>query len=273
MRQHEQPFNPIEPVPGWTIERHLDAFASGYFPMAISHLEMDLIGTRGETSESAWDEMTRSDPQPVGVENTHRDIGEVHWYMPRQRAVLPLTADEGLHIPRTIAKELKRGKFEFRTDQAFEEVVRRCSRARSETDRPWIDRRIFAMYRLLHRGGHAHSFEAYRRDPQTDQPVLVGGLYGLSIGSIFFAESMFHEPRPRLADGSTDPLDGTNASSCALIRFCHHLDHCGYSVLDVQMKNAHTERFGVVEMHHKAFDRLLDRAVRDADRWKPYEPD
>ena len=273
MRQHEQPFNPIEPVPGWTIERHLDAFASGYFPMAISHLEMDLIGQRGETSEEAWNDLTRSDPQRVGVENTQRDIGEVHWYMPRQRAVLPLTTDEGLHIPRTVAKLLRRDCFEFRTDQAFEEVVRRCSRARSEADRPWIDRRIFAMYRLLHRSGHAHSFEAYRRDPQTDQLVLVGGLYGLSIGSIFFAESMFHEPKPKRPDGTLDPLDGTNASSCALIRFCGHLDRCGYTVLDVQMKNDHTDRFGVLEMHHKAFDRLLAQAVTDPDRWQPLDAD
>lgn len=269
MRQHEQPFNPREPVPGWTVERHLDAFASGYFPMAISHLELDLIGGRGETSEAAWLDMAMRDPQPVGTENTHKDIGEVHWYMPRQRAVLPLTTDEGLHVPRTIDRLLRRGHFEFRTDEAFEEVVRRCSRARSETDRPWIDRRIFAMYRRLHQEGHAHSFEAYRRDPETGALVLVGGVYGLSIGSIFFAESMFHDARPRLSDGSRDPLDGTNASSCALASFCAHLDRCGYTVLDVQMQNDHTQRFGVVEMHHKAFDRLLDRAVRDPDRWQP----
>lgn len=237
--------------------------------MAISHNELDLIGDISGASDDAWLRLAESDPQPVGVDNTHRDIGEVHWYMPRYRAVLPLTEDEGLHVPRTAKRLLRRGQFEFRTDTAFEEVVRRCSRSRSETDRPWIDRRIFAMYRQLHDAGHAHSMEAWRTDPDSGESRLVGGTYGLSIGSIFFAESMFHDPRPRRADGTKDPLDGTNASSCAIIRLCEHLDKCGYTVLDVQMKNDHTERFGVVEMHHRAFDRLLDRAVRDADRWKP----
>lgn len=273
MRQHEQPFNPREPVPGWTVERHLDAFASGYFPMAISHLEMDLIGDVSNTDEEAWMDLARQDPQPVGIDNTDRDIGDVHWYMPRHRAVLPLTPGRGLHVPRTVARLLRQGRFEFRTDHSFEEVVRRCSRARAETDRPWIDRRIFTMYRHLHQAGHAHCLEACRRDPQSGEQVLVGGVYGLSIGSIFFAESMFHEPRPRRPTGEPDPLDGTNASSCALIRLCQHLHDCGYTVLDVQMKNDHTARFGVVEMHHKAFDRLLDRAVRDEDRWKPLDPD
>lgn len=269
MRQHAEPFDPREPVPGWTVERHLDAFASGYFPMAISHNELDLIGSLGGTSEEAWNELAETDPQPVGIDNTSRDIGEVHWYMPRYRAVLPLTEQEGLHVPRTVRKILNQGRFDFRTDTAFEQVVRCCSRSRSSTDRPWIDRRIFAMYQQLHQAGHAHSLEAWRTDPETGEERVVGGVYGLSIGSIFFAESMFHEPRPRRADGSRDPLDGTNASSCALIRLCEHLSACGYTVLDVQMKNDHTERFGVVEMQHQSFDRLLDQAVRQDEHWMP----
>ena len=269
MRQHSEPFDPREPVPGWTVERHLDAFATGYFPMAISHLELDLIGDEGGASEDDWLDLARRDPQDVGSDNTQREIGEVHWYMPRFRAVLPLTPADGLHVPRKVAKRLRQGRFEFRTDTAFEEVVRRCSRTRADTDRPWIDRRIFAMYRHLHEAGHAHSLEACRRDPRTGEAVLVGGVYGLSIGSIFFAESMFHDSSPRLESGEPDPLDGSNASSCALIRLCQHLHDCGYTVLDVQMKNDHTERFGVVEMHHRAFDRVLDHAVRDEDRWKP----
>jgi leucyl/phenylalanyl-tRNA--protein transferase len=272
MRQHQPPFDPREPVPGWTVDRHLDAFASGYFPMAISHRELDLITESDDSSEEAWLELSRQDPQPVGMDNTERDIGEVHWYMPRHRALLPLTPEAGLHIPRGIARLLRRNHFSFRTDTAFEEVVRRCSRTRSETDRPWIDRRIFAMYRHLHAAGHAHSMEACRTDPRTGETHVVGGIYGLSIGSIFFAESMFHEPRPRLPGGERDPLDGTNASSCALIRMCDHLHACGYTVLDVQMKNEHTERFGVEEIHHKAFDRMLDTAVRSQDRWRPLGP-
>lgn len=258
-------------MPGWTVERHLDAFASGYFPMAISHLELDLINDEENADETAWMELAKKDPQQVGLDNTRRDIGDVHWYMPRYRAVLPMTTQEGLHIPRIVARLLNRDHFGFTADSCFEEVVRRCSRTRSESDRPWIDRRIFAMYRHLHDAGHAHSIEAWRTDPRTNERHLVGGVYGLSIGSIFFAESMFHDPRPRLPDGTRDPLDGTNASSCALVRLCTHLHDCGYTTLDVQMKNDHTARFGVKELHHKAFDRLLDRAVRTEDRWRPLE--
>ncbi len=226
-------FDPAEPVPGWSVRRHLRAYAAGYFPMA--------------------DEIT----------------GEVGWYRPERRAILPVREGEGgLHVPRRVERHLRQRRFRFRADADFASVIRACAEPRGPGDARWIDERIIAMYEHLHVHGHAHSFEAWRRDPESGEETIVGGIYGLSIGSAFFAESMFHAPRPRRPDGASDPLDGTGASSAALVALCRHLDGCGYTLLDVQIANPHTCRFGVVELADRHFQRLLDAAVAVPDRWR-----
>ena len=230
-----KPLNPIEPIPGWTIERHLAMYQRGAFPMADS----------AEPDE------------------------DIRWYMPYVRALMPLCEADGLHVPRTIERELRRGQFELTSDAAFGAVIRGCAKPRDAEDGAWIDERIICMYERLHEAGHVHSIEAWRTDPATGERALAGGVYGLSIGAAFFAESMFHVARPRQPNGSRHPLDGTNASSCALVTLCRHLHTCGYQLLDAQVLNEHTERFGAYEIDGGAFLTLLTTAIAAPDCWRP----
>lgn len=233
-----KPFSPNEPVPGWTIERHLEMYRRGAFPMADS-----------------------DEPDT-----------EIRWYLPYVRPLIPLTEADGLHISRTIEREFRRARFTFTTDQAFPAVIRGCATPRDDDDGAWIDHRIMAMYERLHEAGHVHSLEAWRTDPATGEPALVGGVYGLSLGAAFFAESMFHLPRPRLAGGTRHPLDGTNASSCALVTLCGHLHACGYLLMDAQVLNDHTARFGAYEIDGGDFLARLTGAAAHPDCWRPLSP-
>jgi leucyl/phenylalanyl-tRNA--protein transferase len=229
-----------EPVSGWTVDRHLALYQRGFFPMG--------------------------DPLAYPF-----DGREVRWHQPEVRAVLPLTNAAGLHVPRTIARELRRSRFDFRTDTAFRDVILGCAQPRGPIDLPWVCGRLVAMFTALHAAGHAHSFEAWRRDPDTGDEALVGGVCGLSIGAAFFAESMFHIPRPRRPDGSRHPLDGTNASSCALVALCQHLDRCGYKLLDIQMTTDHTARFGATDVNADDFLERLAQITESRDCWRPFD--
>lgn len=181
---------------------------------------------------------------------------EIGWYSPDPRAVLPL-ADGALHVPRSLAKTIRQEKFEITTDRAFQRVMVECARPRTAEAEggAWISDEMIRAYTELHRLGFAHSVEAWRG--QGSDAMLVGGLYGVSIGAAFFAESMFCRP----ASG------GTDASKVCLVRLAEHARRCGYMLLDVQLANPHTQRFGVVEVSRKAFLDHLQTAICQPDRW------
>jgi len=198
------------------------------------------------------------------------DTGEVGFYTADPRAVLPL--DGRFHEPRTVARDLRRKRFTLRADTAFDRVVAGCAAPRrgQTAEETWLDDRLRAWAVGLFEAGHAHSLEAWASDGSRD--LLVGGVYGVSIGSAFFGESMFHAARPRRADGSRDPADGTGASSVCLVALVRHLRACGYTVFDAQIPNAHTERFGLIELPLADYRETLERAVAEPDAWRPYEP-
>jgi leucyl/phenylalanyl-tRNA--protein transferase len=194
--------------------------------------------------------------------------GAVDFYTTDPRALVPL--DDRFHTPRTVERDLRRGRFELTTDEAFEQVVRGCAapRRRAEAGDAWLSERLIEWATLLHQAGRAHSLEAWRRAPGGER-VLAGGIYGVSIGAAFFGESMFHRPRPRLPDGSRDPLDGTGASSACLVALQRHLRACGYQTFDAQVANPHTERFGLIQIPLHAFIETLEEAVGRPDAWRP----
>src|SRR5262245_49632253 len=111
--------------------------------------------------------------------------GAVRWYHPDPRAIVPL--DE-FHVPRNLAREVRRGRFEIRCDTAFEQVMRACAAPRPDDDQTWIDDRLVEAYVGLHRAVHAHSVEAWHDER------LVGGLYGVHVDGAFMGESMFCRP-------------------------------------------------------------------------------
>jgi len=168
---------------------------------------------------------------PMADERT----GEVLWFRPDPRAVIPLY---GFHVSRSLARTLKRALFEVRIDTDFEGVMRGCA------DRPegtWISERFVEVYGALHRAGVAHSVEAWRSGR------LGGGLYGLALGGAFMAESMFHRD--------------TDASKVALAALVGRLRERGFTLLDVQYLTPHLESLGAVEISRREYERRLERAL------------
>jgi leucyl/phenylalanyl-tRNA--protein transferase len=157
------------------------------------------------------------------MDRGRRSSGRVRWYAPDPRAILPLDAPR---IERTLRRS-RRDALELRIDTAFADVMRRCARW-GEPSEVWISERLCAAYEALHRDGFAHSFEAWAgRD-------LVAGLYGVTIGRAFMAESMFHD-RP-------------GAGSLVLAWSASHLRAHGFTLYDIQMLSPHLERLGAIEI-------------------------
>ncbi len=168
------------------------------------------------------------------------DTGLLHWYAPDPRAILPL--DE-FHVPRSLERTIRAGKFEVGIDEEFDAVIGRCADSRGAEER-WIDSRIHAAYRELHKRGLAHSIEA-RRDG-----VLVAGLYGVALGGAFFGESMF-----------SDPIEGRDGSKVCLVHLVKHLLNQGFVLLDVQFTTAHLERFGCITIPRSEYLLRLEAAL------------
>ncbi len=174
--------------------------------------------------------------------------GEIHWYSPDPRAILPL--DE-FHVPRSLARRVRSGRFEITSDLAFERVMRACAEPGTDRESSWIDGRLIEVYVELFELGLAHSVEAWR------DGELVGGLYGVHLGAVFFGESMFSRP----ARG------GTDASKVCLVRLVERLRGGGFELLDAQFRTPHLARFGFVEVSRAAYLRRLARALRREARW------
>lgn len=196
--------------------------------------------------------------------------GLIGFYTADPRGILPLDGETGFHAPRSVEKAIRSRQFEIRVDTAFEEVMRRCALPRTAEDESWISDELVHWYSVLNSHLHAHSLEAWRRDPESGKDHLVGGIYGVSLGSAFFGESMFCMPRERLPDGSRHPLDGTNASKVCLVLLVRHLRICGYTLFDTQMVTEHVRRFGAREISRAEFEERLEEAIATPDRWIPF---
>jgi len=226
----------------------LDSYRRGYFPMA--------------EPAPPWN--------PFG--GSH-----IYWPSPDPRGVLPLRRADGFHVPRRLERVIRRRRFSIRCDTAFGRVIRGCALPRASIDPgdeegTWIDETLIRWFTLLHEAGHAHSVEAWLGHPRTGEDWLVGGIYGVAIGSAFFGESMFHLPRPRLPDGSRHPLDGSDASKVCLVHLVRHLESLGFQLFDTQMVTRHVSRFGAREIPRREYLMRLSPSVAGASRWRPLEP-
>ncbi len=205
--------------------------------------------------------------------------GRIDWLSPDPRGIIPL--DTGFHVPRRLRERVKSGRFVITTDAAFGAVMRGCALPRAKEPETWIDERIIGAYTALHRSGHAHSIEAWvgkereeepkrrsadrRTSPLSEVPgpgVLVGGAYGVRIGSAFFAESKFCLPE----------LGGTDASKVCLVHLVLHLRRRGFTLLDTQFWNPHIDQFGCVEVAREEYMRRLAVAAARPLDWLPFEP-
>ena len=166
--------------------------------------------------------------------------GPILWWSPDPRLVL---RPEWLHLPRSLARTLRRGRYAVRADTAFAEVIAGCAAARRPGQRgTWITPEMIAAYERLHRMGFAHSFEAW------EGKGLAGGLYGVSLGGAFFGESMFSE-RP-------------DASKAAFAASVPWLADRGVALVDCQVRTEHLVRFGAREIPRADFLAELRRALR-----------
>lgn len=160
------------------------------------------------------------------------------WWSPDPRFVL--FPDE-LHISRSLGKVLRRQIFEVSYDKAFDRVINACAGPRSYADGTWITDAMRQAYLQLHRLGHAHSVEVWQAGE------LVGGLYGLCIGQVFFGESMFSH------------VD--NASKTAFAHLVPDLKRWGIRLIDCQMQTRHLASFGARTIDRQAFAELLAQLV------------
>ncbi|HWB19150.1 MAG TPA: leucyl/phenylalanyl-tRNA--protein transferase [Phycisphaerales bacterium] len=176
------------------------------------------------------------------------DSGELGWYQPDPRGVLPL---DDFHAPKSLMRKVRTGVFDIRMDTRFEDVMRECAKLRPKSEGTWITNAIVQAYVQLFERGHAHSVEAWR------DGKLVGGLYGVHIGGAFFGESMFSRPA----------LGGTDSSKVCLVHLVQHMKSRGMTLLDTQFKNPHLAQFNCVEIPRAVYEKRLREAVRLDIKW------
>jgi leucyl/phenylalanyl-tRNA--protein transferase len=175
----------------------------------------------------------------------HRDDPEVYWVEPRERAIIPL---DDFRLSRSLAKTLRRDRFQVSCDATFAEVIAECAAPREEHAESWISRRIENSYLELHDEGHAHSVECWLRTPDGSK-ILAGGLYGVAFERVFCGESMFSR-----AD---------NASKVALAWLVAGLRTAGFALLDCQFMTDHLASLGAVSIPQHEYLRRL-KAARGA---------
>ena len=167
----------------------------------------------------------------------------VHWICPEERGQLSITE---MHIPRRLLKTVRNAPYDIKINADFEGVIRGCAEARSDRPETWINGSIMKAFMQLHQKGFAHSVECWHGGK------LVGGLYGLALGSAFFGESMFSRSR--------------DASKIALVHLAARLWKGGFTLLDTQFVNDHLKQFGVYEIPYKQYKiRLKNALEKDAD--------
>ena len=166
------------------------------------------------------------------------DYEPMLWWSPDPRAIIELDA---LHVSRRLQRTLRSARFEVTYDRAFDQVIEGCASAPDRQGGTWLTPEMIAAYCRLHELGHAHSVETWLNGE------LAGGLYGVAVGALFAAESMFHLV--------------TDASKVALVHLVRRLQERGYQVLDIQQWTEHTGRMGASEIPRSEYLDRLARAV------------
>lgn len=166
-----------------------------------------------------------------GIFPWYNEDQPILWWSPDPRAVL---FPDKLKISKSLRKKLRQQVFSVRFDTAFEQVIHACAAPRPDQTGTWISDEMREAYIRLHKQGHAHSVECWQ-----DDNTLVGGLYGISIGQVFFGESMFSLV--------------TDASKVAFVYLVQHLKAKGFSLIDCQVTSAHLTSLGACDINRNEF--------------------
>jgi len=171
-----------------------------------------------------------------GIFPWYSDGEPILWWSPDPRMVF---ATERVHVAARLRRSLRGCEWTIRADTAFVDVVRACAAPRTQQRGTWITPNMLAAYQRLHALGSAHSIEVY------DADRLIGGIYGVAVGHMFFGESMFSAM--------------TNGSKVALIALCKTLHEWGFPLLDAQVASPHLQTLGAFEIPRRRF---LDEVAR-----------
>ena len=166
------------------------------------------------------------------------------WLDPERRGILPL---DGFHLPHRLRRTVLSGTFEVSADRDFPATIAGCAAPMAGRDDTWINPQIEHLFSELHRMGYAHSVECRRNG------ALVGGLYGVAMGGVFFGESMFSFV--------------TDASKVALVHLVVRLRLGGFTLLDTQFVTGHLAQFGAVEIPRDAYKTQLAAALQTPATW------
>lgn len=173
------------------------------------------------------------------------ESGKISWYCPDPRTIIPI---ETYKSSKSLRPIINRGAFEIRINQQFEQVMRFCALPRKDDGGVWISEEIIQAFTQLHQYGFAHSVEAYQNNE------LVGGLYGVCIGGVFYGESMFSSV--------------SNSSKVAFHYLVQILKNNGFLLLDSQFMNDNVKRYGAIEISKKEFDKLLALGIEKKCEFK-----
>ncbi len=171
---------------------------------------------------------------PMGKHNSNSSI---EYVIPNERGLIPIG---GIHCSKSLRKEIRNKDFSVSFDLDFKGVISNCA----NREVTWINQTVFDQYLILHTKGLAHSVEIWRKD------VLVGGLYGLALGAVFFAESMFSKI--------------SNGSKLAMIAMMAKINYGGFMLFDTQFHSNHLKSLGGIKVHKTKFGKMLDLALRES---------
>lgn len=179
----------------------------------------------------------------------HREDQEFNIFAPHMRALLPI---RNFHIPKRLKRKISHVPYDMRIDTAFSDVIHNCANAprskdTGEVSNTWINDHIILLFLQLYDMGVAHSIETWK------DGKLIGGLYGLAIGSTFCGESMFSIE--------------TDASKVALVYLVEHLHRQGFKLLDSQFRNPHLDQFGLYEISQEEYVTLMQAGLKDKVRF------
>ncbi len=176
---------------------------------------------------------------------------ELRWFDPPIRALIPL--DDAFHVSRRLRKTIRQKPYQVTLNKAFGDVIRACAAPSEGRETTWINRQIVNLYSSLHYRGQAHSIEVWESN------TLIGGLYGVSLGSAFFGESMFSRR--------------TDASKIALVYLVTLLRRCGFTLLDTQFQTEHLTQFGTFEITRANYHHFLKIAAKNPTELKQIKTD
>jgi leucyl/phenylalanyl-tRNA--protein transferase len=168
----------------------------------------------------------------------YEEHAPVAWWSPEPRAIIELAA---FHLPRRLRRTCRSGAFEATCDRDFSGVIHGCATGPGRKGATWITREMIRAYGQMFTLGHAHSVEVWQ------EGELVGGTYGLALGGLFAAESMFFRVR--------------DASKVALVYLVTHLRARGYRLMDIQQLTPHTAQFGAIEIPRREYLARLAEAL------------